>query len=366
MTDPAPSPLAPLAGRRVLLTGHTGFKGSWLALWLDRLGASVTGYSLPPATVPSAFEAAGVAGVLERSVEGDLRDRTHLAAVVRETAPDLVLHLAAQALVPAAAVGPVETFEVNVVGTANVLEAVRVAARPCAVVVVTSDKCYEDRDQVWGYREADPLGGSEPYAASKAGAELVVAAYRRSYFPAGGGSGVLLASARAGNVVGGGDWAPQRLVPDAVRALVAGEVLRLRNPGQVRPWQHVLEPLAGYLTVAGRLLHGDEAAADAWNFGPAAGDDAPVATLVGELFDEWGAGRWTAEGALATPETGRLRLAIDKAVAELGWVPRWDRREMVRRTVAWYRRYHEGDGDARTACLDDIAAYEAAMGGAPG
>jgi CDP-glucose 4,6-dehydratase len=356
-----------VAGRRVLLTGHTGFKGAWLALWLSRLGATVTGFALPPTTSPNAFEAAGVGGAVARSVEGDVRDRAAVAAAVAEARPELVLHLAAQSLVPAAAVAPVETFEVNVIGTANVLEAVRDAGRPCAVVVVTSDKCYEDADQVWGYREPDPLGGSEPYAASKAGAELVVAAYRRSYFPPGGGSGVLVASARAGNVVGGGDWAPWRLVPDAVRALVAGEVLRLRNPGQVRPWQHVLEPLAGYLTLAGRLLEGDATAAGPWNFGPAPGQEAPVATLVDELFAAWGAGRWQQDTRLPTPETRQLRLAVDKAVAELGWLPRWDRGELVRRTVAWYRRYHEGDGDARAACMDDIAAYETVlMGGPPG
>jgi CDP-glucose 4,6-dehydratase len=358
--------LTGLAGRRVLLTGHTGFKGAWMALWLSKLGASVTGLALPPTTSPNAFDAAGVAGVVARSVEGDIRDRAAVAAVVAEARPELVLHMAAQSLVPAAAVAPVETFEVNVLGTANVLEAVRDAGRPCAVVVVTSDKCYEDRDQVWGYRESDPLGGSEPYAASKAGAELVVAAYRRSYFPPGGGSGVLLASARAGNVVGGGDWAPWRLVPDAVRALVAGDVLRLRNPGQVRPWQHVLEPLAGYLVLSTRLLAGDASAAGPWNFGPAPGQEAPVARLVDELFTAWGAGRWQQDVGLATPETRQLRLAVDKAVAELGWLPRWDRGELVRRTVAWYRRYHEGDGDARAACTDDINAYEVAMGVSPG
>jgi CDP-glucose 4,6-dehydratase len=364
--EPVPAFAAPLRGRRVLLTGHTGFKGAWLALWLSRLGASVTGFALPPATSPNVFQAARVEGGVERSVEGDLRDRAHVEAVVREARPELVLHLAAQSLVPAAAVAPVETFEVNVLGTAHVLEAVRVLGRPCAVVVVTSDKCYEDRDQVWGYRESDALGGSEPYAASKAGAELVVAAYQRSYFAPGGASGVLVASARAGNVLGGGDWAPQRLVPDAIRALVAGEVLRLRNPGQVRPWQHVLEPLAGYLLLAARLLEGDATVVGPWNFGPVPGEEAAVTTLVDEVFAAWGDGRWTADAGLPTPETAQLRLAVDKAVAELGWRPAWPRREVVRRTVAWYRRYHRGDGDARAACLDDITAYEAAMGGLPG
>ncbi len=365
VTDVVPG-LPALRGRRVLLTGHTGFKGTWLALWLARLGASVTGFALPPRTTPNAFDAAGVAGVVERSVEGDVRDRRHVAAVVADARPDLVLHLAAQSLVPAAAVAPVETFEVNVLGTAHVLEAVREAGRPCAVVVVTSDKCYEDVDQVRGYRESDPLGGSEPYAASKAGAELVVAAYRRSYFPPGGGSGVLLASARAGNVVGGGDWAEDRLVPDAVRALVSRDVLHLRNPAQVRPWQHVLEPLAGYLALAGRLLAGDASVAGPWNFGPTPGQETTVEALVEELFAAWGAGRWQADGGLPTRETHQLRLAIDKAVAELHWRPRWDRDELVRRTVVWYRRYHEGDGDAYAACLDDITAYESAMGGALG
>lgn len=350
------------AGRRVLVTGHTGFKGAWLSLWLARLGASVTGYALAPPTTPSCFDAARVADVLAGSVEGDVRDGDRLRAVVEDARPELVLHLAAQSLVTTASGAPVETFATNVLGTAHLLEAVRLAGRPCAVVVVTSDKCYEDRDQVWGYREDDRLGGSEPYAASKAGAELVAAAYRRSYFPAGSGSEVLVGTARAGNVVGGGDWSPDRLVPDAVRALVDGTPLKLRNPWQVRPWQHVLEPLAGYLAVAARLLAGDATAAGPWNFGPAPGDDAAVATLVEELHAEWGGGSWEAGETLPTPETGRLRLAIDKAAAELAWLPRWDRRQMVQRTVRWYRRYHEGDGDARAACLEDITAYE---GGVP-
>lgn len=360
MTD-----LQALAGRRVLVTGHTGFKGAWACLWLARIGATVTGYSWPPATTPSAYAATGVAAELDASIEGDVRDGARLRDVVADVQPDLVLHLAAQALVPAAALAPVETFEINVLGTAHLLEAVRVAGRPCGVVVVTSDKCYEDVDQVWGYREGDHLGGAEPYAASKAGAELVAAAYRRSYFPPErhGDHGVLLATARAGNVVGGGDWSTDRLVPDAVRALQADGPLLLRNPHQVRPWQHVLEPLSGYFTLAVRLLEGDPAAAGPWNFGPAPGDEAPVATLVEELLAAWGRGSWAPTGSLPTPETRRLRLAIDKAVADLGWVPRWDRAEMVRRTVRWYRRYHEGDGDARAACLEDIAAYEAAMGG---
>lgn len=347
-------------GGTVLVTGHTGFKGSWLCLWLDRLGAQVTGYALAPSTKPNNFEVSDVAAALTAHHEGDVRDLERVAHVVEAARPDVVLHLAAQPLVRTGLAEPHETFATNVMGTATVLEAVRRAQRPCAVVVVTSDKCYENVDQVWGYREIDPMGGDDPYSASKGAAELVTAAYRRSFFS--GDSGVLVASARAGNVIGGGDWSADRIVPDTVRALTRDEPLAVRSPSSVRPWQHVLEPLCGYLTLAARLLDGDAGACAAWNFGPTPGSEVPVSVLVERFLVEWGGGRWEDHSATETVrEAGQLRLTIDKAAVGLGWRPRWGFEETVRRTARWYRRHEEGDGPVRQACLDDIAAYEEAQ-----
>lgn len=356
----------PFDGRSVLVTGHTGFKGSWLALWLHRLGAEVTGYALDPPTEPSHFESAHVADLLVEDVRADIREADRIAEVVRRSAPDVIFHLAAQPIVRASLVDPRETFDVNVVGTASVLDAVRAAGNPCAVVVVTSDKCYRNDGQVWGFREDDPLGGHDPYSASKAGAELVVDAYRSSFFPARrlADHGVRLASARAGNVIGGGDWAEDRLVPDAVRALSAGADLAVRNPGSTRPWQHVLEPLSGYLALAARLLveeHPD-AWTGAWNFGPPSTDEATVAELATALVDAWGPGRWTVpEGTSSDVEAKTLRIAIDKAVSMLGWQPRWHIDDAVTRTVGWYRDFYRDPARSmRERSLADIEAFEAA------
>lgn len=361
-------PLGALRGRSIVVTGHTGFKGSWLALWLHRLGARVTGVALDPPSEPSHFEVTQVAGLLNGDVRGDIREASLMADTVRSSGADVVFHLAAQPILRAGVRAPRETFDVNVVGTASVLDAVRAAGRPMAVVVITSDKCYGNDGQVWGFRESDPLGGHDPYSASKAGAELVVEAYRSSYFPPDriAEHGVRLASARAGNVIGGGDWAADRIVPDAMRALSSGQDLVVRHPRATRPWQHVLEPLSGYLMLAARLLGVDslERWADAWNFGPLPTDDATVARLADAVVAGWGGGKWLSpESSGRDVEAATLRIAPDKAISYLEWRPRWSFEETVRRTVTWYRRYYEGDGDMRQASLGDIAAYERLMSG---
>jgi CDP-glucose 4,6-dehydratase len=351
-------------GQSVLVTGHTGFKGSWLALWLHRLGARVAGYALDPPTSPSHFEASGVDEVLSEDTRGDIRDLDLLTSAVQDHAPDVVFHLAAQPIVRESLRSARETFDVNVIGTATLLDAVRASGRPCTVVVVTSDKCYRNEGQVWGFRENDPLGGHDPYSASKAGAELVVDSYRSSFFSPEGVAehGVRLVSVRAGNVIGGGDWAPERIVPDAVRALSAGEDLIVRNPASTRPWQHVLEPLSGYLSLAARMLSDTSVTewSGAWNFGPLATEEASVAELATSLVSEWGSGRWRPAGATGRDvEAKTLRLSIDKAVARLGWAPTWGFDQTVSRTVDWYRSYYRSpSGSMRTRSLDDIAAYE--------
>jgi CDP-glucose 4,6-dehydratase len=359
--------LTTFQGKSVFVTGHTGFKGSWLALWLHRLGAQVIGYALDPPTDPNHFEASKIADVLAEDIRGDIRDAELLGNAVRHSAPDAVFHLAAQPIVLAGLTSPRETFDVNVVGTAAVLDAVRLAERACAVVVVTSDKCYRNDGQVWGFREIDALGGHDPYSASKAGSELVVDAYRSSFFPAEtiAEHGVRLASVRAGNVIGGGDWADDRIVPDAVRALAAGKDLVVRNPNSTRPWQHVLEPLSGYLTLAAHLLSDPSSAmwTQAWNFGPAFSDEARVADLATALISAWGSGRWTTpSGSGANVEARTLRIAIDKAVTKLGWQPRWHLEETVSRTVDWYRHFYQDPGASmRAHSIEDIEAYEGAL-----
>ncbi len=360
--------------KRVLITGHTGFKGSWLAIWLHRLGARVTGYALPPPTRPSLFEVARVRELLERHVEADVRDAACLEHELGQARPRFVLHLAAQPLVPEGYRNPRDTFETNVMGTVNVLEAVRrVGPRPCTVVVVTSDKCYEVAPSGCdpappGLRESDRLGGSEPYSASKAAAEIVAAAYRRSYFDPQHlhEHQVALVTVRAGNVIGGGDWSPTRIVPDVVRAAAAGRPVELRMPHAVRPWQHVLDPLAGYLTLAARLV--DEwpddprsAHSGAWNFGPPTESCVTVGALVEQLHRALGRGATADSPDPSIRETATLTLCSDKARSLLGWRPRWPLDETIRRTADWYCRYYDQPGaDMRQACMDDIAAYEAA------
>jgi CDP-glucose 4,6-dehydratase len=344
-----------------MLTGHTGFKGSWLALWLHHLGARVTGYALDPPTEPSNFAVSAVADVIEADHRADIRDRAALDAVIGSSRPDIVLHLAARTVVLDSYESPAETFSVNVVGTANLLDAIRSAGRPCAVVIVTSDKCYLNDEHGRPFIETDPLGGEDPYSASKAGTELVAAAYRQSFFPPEdlARHGVPLATARAGNVIAGGDWTPHGIVADIVRSVSRGEPVRLRRPAAVRPWQHVLEPLAGYLALAVRLGGPDAPAyCDAWNFGPEAADTATVRELTERIIATWGAGSWVDDSDPENPpEAGVLRLSIERARERLGWQPRWDLDEAIHRTVAWNRRFAEDPGSARAACLADIEAY---------
>jgi CDP-glucose 4,6-dehydratase len=346
-------------GRRVLVTGHTGFKGSWLALWLCELGAEVHGYALAPATDPDLFTAARVGAGLAGHTLGDVRDLPRFAAALAEARPEIVFHLAAQPLVAESYRDPVGTVTTNVVGTTHLLDIVRRAPEPpAAVVVVTSDKCYENREWPYPYRESDTLGGQDLYSASKAAAELVVDAFRRSFLA---GRAVAVASARAGNVIGGGDWSPHRIVPDSVRALAAGEPIRVRNPAAVRPWQHVLEPLSGYLSLGSHLLSaGARAGADlctAWNFGPEPGHARTVSDVVETLLAAWGHGRWETTGDEVGAEATLLTLAIDKARTGLSWSPRWGFATAVTRTAAWYRTFYDGDVDAASLCKLQIGEY---------
>ena len=338
-------------GRRVFLTGHTGFKGSWLALWLAQLGAEVTGFALPP-EAPSLFEQARV-GDLVTHIEGDIRDFAAVEAAMAKADPEIVLHLAAQPLVRASYDDPVGTYATNVQGTVHVLDACRRAPSLRAIVCVTSDKCYENREWIWPYREEDPMGGHDPYSSSKGAAEIAIAAYRRSYFGAGE---TRLASVRAGNVIGGGDWARDRLVPDIIRALIAGEPPLIRSPQSIRPWQHVFEALGGYVAIAERLFRGDDRFAAAWNFGPADDDARPVWWIADRITDAWGKAGWT-KGEGPQPHEARiLKLDSSKARAELGWRPVLSLQGALERVVEWHRFVANGS-DARTICIEQLTAY---------
>jgi CDP-glucose 4,6-dehydratase len=346
------------SGKRVLITGHTGFKGGWLSLWLQLKGAEVCGVALPPLPGPNLFEDAGVASGM-CSVVGDIRNVDLLTHLFAEHRPEVVFHLAAQSLVRNSYVDPLGTYSTNVMGTANVLEAARKTDGVRAVVAITTDKCYENREWDWPYRESDRLGGYDPYSSSKASAELVVSAYRNSFFnPAEyGRHGVALATARAGNVIGGGDWAEERLIPDMMRAFMAGDPVRIRNPHAVRPWQYVLEPLRGYLALAESLCEG-VANGQAWNFGPEPSDARPVEWIVRELAGIWGEGaRWELEQAAQPHETQTLRLDCSKAAAHLGWRPELRLRDALSMTAAWYRENMKG-GEMRAFTCSQIRNYE--------
>jgi CDP-glucose 4,6-dehydratase len=348
--------------RRVLLTGHTGFKGTWLSLWLQSLGAEITGYALADEPDPALrmFEIVDARSGMVH-VDGDVRDRRALMAAVTRAQPEVVIHMAAQALVRRGYRAPAETFDTNVMGTVNLLDACRHCESVRAVVIVTTDKCYDNREWEWGYREHEPMGGHDPYSASKGCAELVTAAYRRSFF----GEGpemhpAFVASARAGNVIGGGDWAEDRLIPDIVRAFSRGESVLIRSPHATRPWQHVLEPLSGYLLLAQRLVEEGRSVADAWNFGPEDTDVRPVSWVIDYMATRWGHGATHRIDQARHPhEAGALRLDISKARHRLNWQPKLRIEQTLDWLVEWYRRYYAGHRDLRELTLKQIETYAA-------
>jgi len=345
--------------RRVFLTGHTGFKGGWLALWLTKLGAQVRGYALDPATEPCLFHTAKVGELLD-DVRGNILDRVRLEASIKEFAPEVVFHLAAQPLVRQSYLDPLGTYATNVMGTANVLEAIRHTPSVRAVVSVTTDKCYENREWVWPYRETDALGGYDPYSSSKACAEIVCAAYRSSFFPINAldQHGVALATGRAGNVIGGGDWSPDRLIPDLIHGFRTGQPVPIRRPGAIRPWQHVLESLQGYLLLAEKLFQARPQFATAFNFGPSDDDAWPVARIATKLAELWGRNsQWTKTSDPGAHEAGYLRLDSSKARVELEWQPRLRIDAALEWTVDWYRAWDDRQS-MQEFTLKQISDYE--------
>lgn len=346
------------AGKRVFVTGHTGFKGSWLCMWLHLAGAEVTGYALNPPTDPSLFQLCKV-GELINSLVGDVRDGQKLAAAMSAASPDIVIHMAAQPLVRDSYKIPVETYATNVMGTVNLLDAVRNCSTVKAVVNVTTDKCYENREWAWGYRENEPMGGYDPYSSSKGCAELVTAAYRNSFFnPARYAShGVAIATARAGNVIGGGDWAAERLIPDCICALLKGDDIMIRNPNAIRPWQHVLEPLSGYLLLAQNLYQYGAPYGAGWNFGPGDDDARPVEWIVQKMCAAWGNGAaYKLDGGVHPHEAHYLKLDCSKARGELGWQPKWNLQTAIDRIIDWTLAYRDNQ-PMREVSLKQIQDY---------
>ena len=349
-------------GRRVLLTGHTGFKGSWLSLWLNKLGANVTGYALGPPTTPSLFQQANVAHAV-RSICADIRDFQRLKAALAESVPDVVIHMAAQSVVRRSYIDPIETYSTNVMGTVHLLEAVRQLKAPCVVVNVTSDKCYSNKEWVWGYRENEPMGGADPYSNSKGCAELVTAAYRESFFsptlldP----HGIAVASARAGNAVGGGDWTSDQLIPELMRAFLAGQPCLIRNASAIRPWQFVLEPLRGYLLLAERLAEDASRFSRGWNFGPVDTDAKPVSWIANELVRLWGNGAaWTSDERTHPHEAHFLKLDASQAGTCLNWHPVLPLHQALGWIVEWYRGYESGT-DIGLLTRHQIERYESLL-----
>jgi len=340
--------------KRVFLTGHTGFKGSWLSTWLIRMGAEVTGYALVPPTVPSLFDLCNISLDLD-SNEGNVCDFQHLSKVIRKSRPDIVFHMAAQSIVRASYDDPVETYDTNVMGTVNLLQSIRDVDSVRACIVVTSDKCYENRERVWSFRESDPLGGRDPYSSSKGCAELVTSSFRSSFFEH---SETAIASVRAGNVIGGGDWAKDRLIPDIMTALMAGKKVSIRNPDAIRPWQHVLEPLHGYLLLAEKLCHEGNRYAEPWNFGPYDSDVQPVSSIVIKLAEEWGTNDdWKSDGEKQPHEANFLKLDSSKARSQLGWAPKLSLDDALAWIVEWYRAL-ESRMDMKDFTNKQIATYE--------
>jgi len=339
--------------RRVFITGHTGFKGSWLCLWLSQLGATVKGYALEPPTTPSLYEEARVGELIESEI-GDIRDLEQLQKSLYDFKPDIVIHMAAQPLVRYSYTAPLETYAVNVLGTANVLESALSCESVRSVVSVTTDKCYENKEWHWAYREYEPMGGHDPYSSSKGCAELVTASYRRSFYSS---KGKGLASARAGNVVGGGDWALDRLIPDILRAFEKNESVVIRSPNAVRPWQHVLEPLSGYLALAQRLFENPDDFAEGWNFGPNEEDVKPVSWILNRMVDAWPESSWTLDQATNNPhEANYLKLDVSKAKSKLNWHPTWDLKHTLENIVKWHRAWLSGD-DMQAFSINEINEF---------
>jgi CDP-glucose 4,6-dehydratase len=340
-------------GKRVLLTGHTGFKGSWLSLWLQSMGATLRGVALAPPTEPALFDVARVAAGMEHCI-ADIRDFAAVKAQMDDFKPEIVIHMAAQPLVRLSYHQPIETYATNVMGTVHVLEAARHAGSVKAIVNITTDKCYENREWAWGYREDEPMGGHDPYSNSKGCAELVSSAYRKSFLK---DAGIAMATARAGNVIGGGDWALDRLIPDVLRALQAREPVLIRNPHAIRPWQHVLEPLSGYLLLAERLYTQGQTDAEGWNFGPREEDARPVQWIVEHLCENWGDGAsWTLQSGNHPHEASFLKLDVSKARQRLQWAPRWSLETALSRITDWHQAWLSGQ-DVRAVCLNQISQY---------
>ncbi len=335
-------------GKRVLVTGHTGFKGSWLSVWLSMLGCEVIGYALDPLNDLDNFVLCGLDDKLT-DIRGDIRDKKHLDEVFKTYKPEIVFHLAAQPIVRTSYSLPSETFETNIMGTVNLLECVRNSDCVMACIIVTSDKCYENREQIWGYREDDPLGGFDPYSASKGCAEIVSSAYRRSY-------NMAVSSVRAGNVIGGGDWSNQRIIPDCIRALQKGEAIEVRNPDSVRPWQFVLEPLYGYLLTASKMLADPIKYSGAWNFGPDFDSIVSVSHIVKKVIEIWGSGQWKdMSGSYAPHEAGLLNLDCTKSKTYLGFRQRLSLEDTLKQTLEWYKEYK--NGNVLEICIKQIAYY---------
>lgn len=341
--------------RKVFITGHTGFKGSWLSLWLQQLGAQVTGYSLEPPTTPSIFESAKVGAVIEKSITGNIRDAELFTSSMQQAKPEIIIHMAAQSLVRDSYTDPVDTYATNVMGTVNMLEAVRNTPSVKAVLNITTDKCYENKEWVWGYRENEPMGGHDPYSSSKACAELISSAYRNSFLD---NAGIALATARAGNVIGGGDWAKDRIVPDAMRAFMDNESLLIRNPVATRPWQHVLEPLSGYLLLCQKLIEQPENFSEGWNFGPDDEGAQPVSILADTMVRCWGNdAQWIVDSNEHPHEARYLKLDCSKAKNLLKWKPIWCLERALDQTVQWYKAWHQNK-DMYEFTMNQIKFYQ--------
>lgn len=341
-------------GKTVLVTGHTGFKGSWLSIWLNILGANLYGYALKPATKPNMFETAGIGKTIKSNIS-DIRNYNKLLAVMKKCQPQIIFHLAAQPLVRQSYKDPLETYQTNILGTANLLEAVRTVKSVQAVIIITSDKCYENKESNYAYNESDPLGGFDPYSSSKACAEIITAAYRNSFFT---DSNIAVASARAGNVIGGGDWAANRLVPDCIKAWIKNKIVEIRYPNAIRPWQHVLEPLAGYIILAEKLYKHGKKFARAWNFGPDEKNTKNVAFVVDNIAKLWGnKAKWKKTGAKQPHEAMLLKLNCSMAKTKLPWNSCWDIEKTLEKTVRWYKTYLESPQNITNTTIEQINQY---------